>query len=33
MANIGFDHFNKFILHDETDIIIQVQEVYDKSKN
>ncbi len=33
MANIGFDHFNKFILHDETDVLIQVQEVYDEAKD
>jgi hypothetical protein len=28
MANIGFDHFNKYILHDETDTSITVQELY-----
>lgn len=33
MANITFDHFNKFILHDETDTNIQVQEVYNKAKD
>ena len=31
MANIGFDHFNKYILHDETDVSITVQEVYNAS--
>ena len=33
MANIGFDHFNKFILHDEADLNITVQEVYNAAKD
>ena len=33
MANIGFDHFNKFILHDESDLNITVQEVYNAGKD
>jgi len=33
MANIGFDHFNKNILHDEADTEITVQEVYNASKD
>ncbi len=33
MANIGFDHYNKWILHDETDTSIGVQEIYDKVKD
>lgn len=33
MANLGFDHYNKYILHDETDTTITVQEVYDKSQD
>jgi hypothetical protein len=33
MANIGFDHFNKYILHDEVDTSITVQEVYDAAKD
>ena len=31
MANIGFDHFNKYILHDETDTSITVQELYNSA--
>lgn len=33
MANIGFDHFNKYILHDEADTSITVQEVYNSAKD
>lgn len=33
MANIGFDHFNKYILHDEADVLIPVQEVYNAAKD
>jgi hypothetical protein len=33
MANLGFDHFNKYILHDEADLSITVQEVYDAAKD
>lgn len=33
MANIGFDHYNKWILHDETDTTITVQEVYNAAQD
>lgn len=33
MANIGFDHFNKYILHDEADVNIAVQDVYNAAKD
>lgn len=33
MANISFDWYNKYILHDETDIAIDALEVYSKAKD
>lgn len=33
MANIGFDHYNRWILHDEADLSITVQEVYNSAKD
>ncbi len=33
MANIGFDHFNKFILHDEIDTAIDIIETYSEAKD
>ncbi len=33
MATLTFDHFNKNILHLETDVTIDIQELYDKIKD